>query len=173
MPDWLITVIAIIAGSSLLAAFASNWQGTRQARKRIVAGATMSALKRVEMYYRVRRRRPKGEDDVSIRDQFHTIQEENDHFIAQLDMEAPWLGLAYRRFLRALKRELGPFMDRAWDKTGGGPNVQLKAEERPDVDRYIQRFAKDGRRLFNPLMRPLMRARYTLRKLFKDDPYES
>jgi hypothetical protein len=172
MNEWL-TILAVAVGSSLLGAMASNWQSTRLERKKIVAGATMSALKRVEMYYRVRRRLPNNKEDVSLRDQFHAIQEENDHYIAQLDMEAPWLGHAYRRFLGALKRELSSFMERAWADEGGGPNIQLRSEERPDVDRFIKRFAKDGRRLFNPIMRPLMRVRFTLRKIFKEDPYES
>jgi hypothetical protein len=124
------------------------------------------------MYYRVRRRRPSKEDDIALRDLFHDIQEENDQYISLLDIEAPWLGDAYRRFLAALKAELQPFMTDAWTPAkSGGPAVQLKAETKPEVDYLIRRFAKDGRRLFNPFMRPLARARYSLRKLFKDDPY--
>jgi hypothetical protein len=176
MDDWnaVTGIIAVLAGSSLLAAFASNWQSARQHRKEIVAGATKSALRRVEMYYRVRRRRKTGEDDAKLRDMFHEIQEENDHYTTLLDIEAPWLGDAYRRFLGALKKELQPFMTDAWsDQKANGANVQLLSEVRPDVDKFVQRFAKDGRRLFNPLMRPLSRARYSLRNIFKKDPYES
>lgn len=176
MDDWntVTGIIAVLAGSSLLAAFASNWQAARQHRKEIVAGATKSALRRVEMYYRVRRRRKTGEDDAKLRDMFHEIQEENDHYTTLLDIEAPWLGDAYRRFLRALKKELQPFMTEAWsDQKASGANAQLLTEVRPDVDRLVQRFAKDGRRLFNPVMRPISRARYSLRKFFKKDPYES
>ena len=167
-------VIAVLAGSSLLAAFAENWQSARLKRKEIVAGASKSALRRVEMYYRVRRRRTTGEDDVVLRDLFHDIQEENDHYITLLDMEAPWLGDAYRRYLRAMKTELQPFMTKAWAAgKAGGPDIQLANEDKPDVDRLVRRFSKDGRRLFNPIMRPVARARYSLRKLIKDDPYES
>lgn len=173
MNELLITILTIVTGSSLLAAFASNWQQARQARKKIVASATLSALKRVEMYYRVRRRIAGDAEDTKLRDQFHDIQEENDLYTAQLDMEAPWLGFAYRRFLGALKRKLAPFMGKAWANPGGGPNVQLISEDRPDINKYVDLFAKDGRRLFNPFMRPLMRVRYILRKLFKEDPYES
>lgn len=167
-------VIAILAGSSLLAAFASNWQKARQHRKEIVAGASMSALRRVEMYYRVRRRRATNEDDAKLRDMFHEIQEENDHYITLLDIEAPWLGDAYRRYLCAMKIELQPFMTKAWAANkAGGPDIQIADEDRPDVDRLVRRFSKDGRRLFNPVMRPMARLRYSLRKLIKDDPYES
>ena len=168
------SIIVVIAGSSLLAGFASNWQKARQHRKEIVAGASKSALRRVEMYYRVRRRSTDGSDDKGLRDLFHDIQEENDHYITLLDIEAPWLGDAYRRFLRALKKELQPYMTDAWkDNKAGGPSVQLQPESKPNVERFVQQFAKDGRRLFNPIMRPLARARYSLRNIFKKDPYES
>lgn len=167
-------IIAVIAGSSLLAAFASNWQKVRQHRKEIVAGALKSALRRVEMYYRIRRRRSSGEDDARLRDMFHDIQEDNDHYSTLLDIEAPWLGDAYRHFLRALKKELQPFMTDAWkDTKASGANAQLLAEAKPDVERFVQRFAKDGRRLFNPIMRPIARTQYSLRNIFKKDPYES
>jgi hypothetical protein len=163
------SVIAVIAGSSLLAAFAGNWQSARQHRKEIVAGATRSALRRKEMYYRVRRRRDSGEDDVTLRDLFHDIQEENDQYITLLDIEAPWLGDAYRRFLTALKAELQPFMTQVWaPKKAGGADVQLLKEDQPEVDRLVRLFAQDGRRLFNPLMRPIMRAHYSLCKNYKD-----
>ncbi len=168
------STIAVLAGSSLLAAFAQNWQKTRQKRKEIVAGASRSALRRVEMYYRVRRRRPTGEDDATLRDLFHEIQEENDHYVTLLDMEAPWLGDAYRRYLRAIKAELQPFMVKAWaPNKAGGPDIQLTGEDKPGVDKLVRRFSIDGRRLFNPLMRPIARLRYSLRKLIKDDPYET
>lgn len=167
-------VIAVLAGSSLLAAFAENWQGARLKRKEIVAGASKSALRRVEMYYRVRRRRKTSEDDVVLRDLFHDIQEENDHYVALLDMEAPWLGDAYRRYLHAMKAELQPFMTKAWAVgKAGGPDIQLADEDKPDVDQLVRRFSKDGRRLFNPIMRPIARMRYSLRKVIKDNPYES
>ncbi len=166
------SVIAILAGSSLLAAFAANWQAARQHRKEIVAGASRSALRRKEMYYRLRRRRAGGEDDVALRDLFHDIQEENDQYITLLDIEAPWLGDAYRRFLNALKKELRPFMTAAWaaDKASGA-DVQLLKESQPGSDSLVRLFAKDGRRLFNPLMRLVMRTRYSLRKVFKKDKY--
>jgi len=165
-------VIAVLAGSSLLAAFAGNWQTARQHRKEIVAGASRSVLRRKEMYYRVRRRRADGADDVVLRDLFHDVQEENDQYTTLLDIEAPWLGDAYRRFLSALKAELQPFMTAAWAANkAGGADVQLLKESQPDVDHLVRLFATDGRRLFNPPMRLIMRARYSLRKIFKKDKY--
>lgn len=169
----LLAAITIIAGSSFLAALASNWQESRSKRKTMVADAIQSALKRVEMYYRVRRRNKNGSEDDRLRDLFHDIQEDNDHKIALLDMESPWLGAAYRSFLGALKRELAPFMKAAWAKDGDGPDVQLQLESRPDIDKYVRLFSKDARRLFNPLTRPFMRLRYSLRKLFKENPYDA
>lgn len=165
-------IVVAIAGTAFVGSLASNWQSARQHRKEIVAGATRSALRRKEMYYRVRRRRSGGEDDVALRDLFHDIQEENDQFTSQLDIEAPWLGDAYRRFLSALRAELQPFMTKAWAANkAGGADVQLAGEDQPNVDHLVRMFAQDGRRLFNPFMRPLMRARYSLHKLFKDDKY--
>lgn len=174
MSDWstVSTVVVAIAGTAFVGSLASNWQAARQHRKEIVAGATRSALRRKEMYYRVRRRRPENKDDIALRDLFHDIQEENDQYASLLEIEAPWLGDAYRRFLRALRAELQPFMTQAWAANkAGGAEVQLAGEDQPNVDYLVRMFAKDGRRLFNPLMRPLMRVRYSLPKLFKDDKY--
>lgn len=173
MSDTLLTILTVVVGSSLLATLASNWQESRLKRKAMVADAIQSALKRVEMYYRVRRRSPDGSDDIKLRDRFHDIQEENDHHIALLEMESPWAGYVYRSFLSALKRVLAPYMEKAWGQEGGGPTVQLKDEERPSVDKYVRLYAYDGRRLLNPFMHAQMRCRFLLRKIFKDNPYES
>lgn len=173
MNDTLLTILTVIVGSSLLAALASNWQVSRLKRKAMIADAVQSALKRVEMYYRVRRRSPDGSDDIQLRDRFHQIQEENNHHSALLEMESPWAGHAYRKFLGALKRTLAPYMEKAWVNPGGGPNIQLKSEDHPDVAKYVQLFTRDGRRLMNPFMRPIMRVHYWLRKLFKENPYDA
>lgn len=173
MSDTLLTLLTVAVGSSLLAALASNWQENRLKRKAMVADAMQSALKRVEMYYRVRRRSPDGSDDTKLRDRFHDIQEDNDHHIALLEMESPWAGHAYRSFLNALKRVLAPYMEKAWGQKGGGATVQLKDEDRPNVDKYIRLYAHDGRRLLNPFKHVLMRCRFLLRNFFKDNPYES
>lgn len=173
MNDTLLTILTVIVGSSLLAALASNWQVSRLKRKAMIADAIQSALKRVEMYYRVRRRNPDKSDDIQLRDRFHQIQEDNDHHTALLEMESPWAGYAYRKFLDALKRTLAPHMKKAWENPGSGPNVQLQAEDRPNVDRYVRLFTRDGRRLMNPFMRPVMRVHYWLRKLLKENPYDA
>lgn len=165
------TLILAILGSSLLAAFASNNHGNRQKRKGVVAGATKSALRRVEMYYRVRRRLTDESDDRALRDMFHEIQEENDYYLSLLQIESPWLGHAYEQFLGALKRKLLPLMHTAWEEKGKGPGA--KVADGPDIKKYVNQFAKDSRRLFNPIMRPLQRGRYTLRKYFKETVYES
>ena len=171
--DILIGALTVVVSSSVLGAIASNWQESRLKRKAMVADAIQSALKRVEMYYRVRRRNPDESDDIQLRDRFHQIQENNDHHTALLEMESPWAGYAYRKFLGALKRTLAPYMAKAWENPGGGPNTQLQGEDRPNVDKYVQLFTRDGRRLMNPLMRPIMRVQYWLRRLFKENPYDA
>lgn len=173
MTNILIGILAAVVGSSVLGAIASNWQESRLKRKAMVATAIQSALQRVEMYYRVRRRSPDESDDIQLRDRFHQIQEDNDYHTALLEMESPWAGYAYRKFLGALKRSLEPYMAKAWKNPGGGPNVQLQAEDRPNVEKYVRLFTRDSRRLMNPFMRPIMRAHYLLRRLFKENPYDA
>jgi hypothetical protein len=165
-----VTLAAALFSSALLGALASNWQKTRSSRKETVAEATKSALRRVEMYYRVLRRRASREDDSDLRDLFHTIQEDNSYFTALLSIESPWLGRSYQRFTAALKKETEPLLQEAWAKSFG-PSAELKDKKHPKVQKYIEQFTKDSRRFFNPILRIWMRIKYWLRKYIKDDGY--
>ena len=173
MSNLTIAVASAVIGSALLAAFVANWQKSRQYRKETVAAATKSALRRVEMYYRIRRRTGEKSDDVSLRDLFHDVQEDNDYYIALLDIMSPWLGESYRQFIRALQAELKPFMNSALKAERLDPLGVIGDEPRPKVNELVKSFSKDSRRFFNPLMRPLMRLGYSISNLKKEKHYGS
>lgn len=165
------TLIAILAGSSVLAAIASNRQKIHQHRKEVIAAASKSALKRVEMYYRLRRRNKDGSEDSKLRDLFHDIQEENDYYMGVLEMEAPWLGESYEKLLSSIEQLIQPFITKAWVDGADGADAQLSGEIQPETKRLMKVFTRDSRRLFNPLMRPLIRIKYTINNFFRKDGY--
>jgi len=171
MSNWTVAIGSAVIGSALLAAFVANWQKSRQYRKETVAAATKSALRRLEMYYRVRRRTGEKADDVFLRDLFHEVQEDNDYYIALLDIMSPWLGESYRQFIRSLQAELKPFMSSALKDDRLGPLGAMGDEPKPQVNELIKQFTKDSRRFFNPLMRPFMRLGYSISNLKKEKRY--
>lgn len=160
-------VIGTIAGAVI-----ANLGKTRLEQKKLIAGATRSALKREEMYYRVRRRTTEASDEVILRDMFHAVQEENSYYSSLLYAEAPWLGTEYDKFITAIKRETTPLIQQAWNEESIGPGGSLSSAQKPDVEKYRQQFAKDSKRFFNPFMRIFMRLRFMLRKIFKDSVYD-
>lgn len=169
-------MITTIAGSAVIGTIAgaviANLGKTRLEQKKLIAGATRSALKRVEMYYRVRRRSADASDSVAIRDMFHSIQEENSYYSSLLYAEAPWLGEEYEKFVGALKRKTAPLIQLAWSEQSFGPDGALASIQHPDVEKYRMQFAKDSKRFFNLAMRLFMRVRFMLRKVFKDSVYD-
>jgi hypothetical protein len=167
----IVNITVFLLGSAVVGTLLSNFHSARLKRKELVAAATKSALRRVEMYYRVLRRTKQEEDSVAIRDIFHEVQEENDYYRSLLSIESVWLGEAYRRFIAALKRETMPKIQNAWDIEPLGPGAKLQNVSHPDVQLLIDQFTKDSKRFFNPLMRFLMRIRYMLRKYIKGDGY--
>lgn len=165
--------LVIVAGAigAIVGALAANWQKARHYRKEAVAAATKSALRRVEMYYRVRRRTGEKTDDVSLRDLFHEVQEDNDYYIALLGIMSPWLGESYGQFIKALQAELKPFMGSALKDVRLGPLGAMGNVPKPQVHELIKQFTKDSRRFFNPLMRPFMRLGYSISNLKKEKRY--
>lgn len=172
LPDDLINISAFLLTSVVLAALISSVSASRLKRKELVAEATKSALKRVEMYYRIRRRIDGRQDKLQIRDDFHTIQEENDYYCSLLSVESVWLGHRYKQFIEAIKRGTNPLIKEAWNERAYGPDGELQKLKHPDVDKYIKQFAKDSRRLFNPISRVIMRAKHMLQKWVDTRAYE-
>lgn len=169
----ILNIIVLLLGSSVIGALLSNLNATRLKRKELIAGATKSALRRVEMYYRVLRRNDTAEDAKQIRDTFHDIQEENEYYKSLLSIESVWLGAAYGDFIAALKRETMPLIQQAWDDKPFGAGAQLQNVKHPEVKSYVDRFALDSKRLFNPIMRLVSRFKHALRKHIKDNGYGS
>lgn len=171
-----VQLLTTITGSAVIGTIAgaviANYGKVRLEQKKLIAGATKSALKRVEMYYRVRRRTSESTDTIALRDQFHLIQEENSYFSSLLYAEAPWLGVAYDKFIVALKRQTTSLHQMAWDEDPIGPSGSLIDIQHPQVEKYREQFAKDSKRFFNPIMRAWMRIKYSLRKLFKESTYD-
>lgn len=170
--------IGLLAGSAVVSALVggviSNWHSYRLKRKELIASATRSALARVEMYYRIRRRTDDRSDQIKIRDSFHSIQADNDYYISLLYSESPWLGDTYVMFIAALKKETMPLLQQAWDESPMGPSAKLENTIKPNhvlIEKYRNQFATDSKRYFNPLARSWMWLRYTFRKFIKDNRY--
>jgi hypothetical protein len=155
--ETLLLLLGLLAGSSVLGIFLNGSYKRERAHKQLIANAMKSALRRVEMFYRIRRRIGGSKEDLqSIRDDFHDIQQENDYYKALLAVESRWHGERYVLFIDALQRETGPKIQEAWKLKKTGPQVSIAAKDLPDVKRYEAQFAKDSRRLLNPLMRSWM-----------------
>lgn len=144
--DVLLQIITILLGSSILATiFAGHFKRETEKRK-IVAEATKSALSRVEMYYRVRRRFENKEDETSIRDKFHSIQEENDYYKSLLLAESQWFGVCYAKFLQCVKDATNKKINQAWQKAGEGPGAVLDGDDHIIIANLTNKFAKDSKK---------------------------
>ena len=75
-----IQLLTVVLGSSVLVAIVKNSQENQLKHKKIIAEASKSVLKRVEMYYRIRRRTKNPDDIIAIRNMFHQVQEEISSF---------------------------------------------------------------------------------------------
>ncbi len=171
-PDLLTTIIGSVVISALVGGVIANRGKIRQEQKKLIAAATKSAQLRVEMYYRIRRRDGTPEDESSLRNQFHQIQEENAYYLSLLSIESPWLGSCYEHFIKALKSKTTNLIQEAWEEDGYGPYGKLENIKHPVVDPYVKQFAKDSRRLFNPVMNIWMALRHKAARLFKESAYE-
>lgn len=157
-----IGVLSIVAGSSVLVAFIKNSQLNRRKHKELVAEASKSVYKRVEMYYRIRRRTKDPADIISIRNVFHGIQEENEYYKTLLKSESKWHGNRYELYINAIQNLTGDQIRLAWLQKPFGPNAEIKSNQRPDhqmIDLLSAQFAVDCRRVVNPLSRVFMRIR--------------
>ncbi len=154
--------LSLIAGSTVVVAYIKNSQLNKRAHKKLVSEASKSVLKRVEMYYRIRRRTKSSEDLISIRNIFHQIQEENEYYKTLLMSESKWHGERYQLYITAIQELTRDSLRNAWMKKPFGPAVEIKVDERPDhakINRLANQFSKDCRRLMSRTMRILMRLR--------------
>lgn len=172
-----LNLLSLILGSSLLVAVLNNSRKASIKHKKLVAEASKSVLKRVEMYYRIRRRTEETNDVMTIRNHFHQTQEENEFYKTLLISESKWHGERYVLYISAIQKLTGKKIQEAWTQKPYGPNVEVKPKERPDIERIKElslQFAKDTRRLMNPFMRIYMRIRdsWIITKWWKITVYE-
>jgi hypothetical protein len=164
MNEWLTILIPSLLSGAIIGALITNVQKTRMERRKDVANAIKTAQRRVEMYHRMRRRRPGSEeDDLAIRDAFHDIQEQTDYYRALLGSYAPWLGQAYEDLTADLRTKMSSFMNVAANETPVGPVGRLGGEPLPDVSHVIQAFIRKSNRLFN-LLRAIEWFKFTVSK---------
>lgn len=67
------TLLVSLLSSAVLASVIKNIQDQATKHRELVAAASKSVFKRVEMYYRIRRRTKNTSDIIKIRDMFHQI----------------------------------------------------------------------------------------------------
>ncbi len=173
----MVTLLVGVLGSSVLASVVKNSQAQSAKHKQLVAAASKSVFKRVEMYYRIRRRTRDGSDVIKIRDTFHQIQEENEYYRVLLATESKWHGERYALYIGAIRTLTQQQTRDAWKQRPFGPDAEVKAEDRPNhkrIDELSMQFAKDSRRLMNPFMRIVMRCRdsWLVTKVWKIRVYE-
>lgn len=158
------TLLIALLSSAVLTAVVKNSQVQAAKHKELVAAASKSVFKRVEMYYRIRRRTKDASDVIKIRDTFHQIQEENEYYRVLLATESKWHGERYALYINAIKELTKGQTQEAWKQRPFGPDAEVKSEHRPNhkrIDELSMQFAKDSRRLMNPFMRPWMRIRHS------------
>lgn len=181
IPDnYLETMVALligVLGSSVLAGVVKNSQVQSAKHKELVAAASKSVYKRVEMYYRIRRRTKDEADIVRIRDQFHQVQEENEYYRVLLTTESKWHGERYGLYIKAIKRLTEQQTRDGWKQRPFGPSAEIKPDHRPNhkrIEELSMQFAKDSRRLMNPFMRIIMRCRdsWLVKKVWEVKVYE-
>lgn len=171
------TLLIGLLSSAVLAAIVKNSQAQAMKHKELIAAASKSVFKRVEMYYRIRRRTKDSSDVIVIRDMFHQVQEENEYFRVLLASESKWHGERYALYIKAIKKLTMQQTQLAWKQRPFGPDAEVKPEHRPNhvrIDELSMQFAKDSRRLMNPFMRGLMRLRdsWLVTRIWKITVYE-
>lgn len=157
-----IKFLGLLGLSSIAVTFIKNSQAIKLKHREIVAEASKSVLKRVEMYYRIRRRTGESDDIISIRNMFHQVQEENEYFKTLLVSRSKWHGERYVLFISAIQKLTADETREAWRQTPFGPDAEVKPEDRPNHKRINElslQFAKDSRKLMNPFSRSWMAIR--------------
>ncbi len=155
----ILALLGLLMGSSVFASVVKNSQIRSMKHKELVAAASQSVYKRVEMYYRIRRRTKDASDVISIRNAFHNVQEENEYYRVLLTTESKWHGERYSLYIKAIQKLTEVQSREAWKQKPFGPDVVISPEDRPDhkkIEKLSMQFAKDSRHLMNPLMNILM-----------------
>lgn len=158
----LIALLGALGASGIIVQIVKNAQKLNMAHREIIAEASKSVLRRVEMYYRIRRRTTSDEDVINIRNLFHSVQEENEYFKALLVSRSKWHGQRYVMFIEAIQKLTREHTRDAWKQRPFGPDAEIKAADRPNHKRINElsiQFANDSRKLMNPFTNAWMSLR--------------
>lgn len=172
-----VNMLSVLLGSSLLVAVVNNSRKASAEHKKLIAAASKSVLMRVEMYYRIRRRTKNIDDTIAIRNLFHQIQEENEYYKTLLISESKWHGERYVLYISAIQKLTADQTQDAWKQRPFGPDAEIKSDQRPNyikINQLSLQFARDTRRLMNPIMRICMRIRdsWLIKRAWKITAYE-
>lgn len=160
-------VVAIISGG-LIGGIITYLQVNRFRRKQIVAEALETALARVEVLYKIRRRTKDKkllpEDELAIRNEMHSVQQKTDYYIGILNTESAWLGDSYEQLVSSVKAETEELFRKAWKEKPKGVGAELKDAEHPKIGKAKEKFITDTRRFFNPIKRLYFGTIFKIRK---------
>lgn len=156
-------IVPLVLSSSLIATIINHFivghRDGRKERKELIAKASASVLRRVELCYRIRRRTD-GED-AEIKNLAHEIQEENEYYRCLLRVESKWYGDRYSLYLESVKELTGESMNKAWKKQGD-PSVDMEDDIKLNhrkLNRLAKQFSLDSRRFLHPVRRFLTAVR--------------
>lgn len=109
----------VIAGSAVIAAIITHYLGQnereRNNRRKLYAEALQSALGWREMLYRVRRRQKGKDDEKTITELFHDLQEKLDYYDGLIWSHSKSLGRSYRKLVKKVKLTTQPLIREAWE----------------------------------------------------------
>jgi hypothetical protein len=162
-------LLAAVLSGSLIGGVISYYKTSRMRRKQVVAEAFETALARVELLYKVRRRtKDKNllpQDELAIRNEIHLVQQKTDYYIGILNAESAWYGERYERLVRLVKIATEDLLRAAWKEEPQGVGVELKDAKHPQLVTARKNFIRDTRRYFNPLKRLFFASVYRLFRL--------
>lgn len=166
-------VVTAVLSGGLIGGGISYYQTNRLRRKQIVAEAFETALARVEVLYKIRRRttdkRLLSEDELDIRNEMHEVQKKTDYYIGILNAESAWLGASYERLVDDIKTATDGLFREAWKGKPKGAGAELMSAKHPQLKDARKRFTKDTRRYFNPIKRVFFGSLYRISALWGSD----
>lgn len=150
-------ILAAIISGGLIGGVITYLQVNRFRRKQMIAEALETALARVEVLYKIRRRTKDKkllpEDELAIRNEMHSVQQKTDYYIGILNTESAWLGDSYDQLVKYIKAETEELFRKAWKEKPKGVGAELKDAEHPKIGKAKEKFINDTRRFFNPIKR--------------------
>ena len=150
---------AVSASVSLCVALFTHQREVLFKRKELVSLAYQTALARVEMLYRIRRRstdkRHEESDKMDIRNRFHKVQEDTTYYSTILTLESERLGEAYNKLIRKIGQEIGEKTQLAWRGDDGITKSQADIFDMAIIKKEEDAFLKEASRFTSGFWRRL------------------